>query len=1551
MRTIWIVLILFCSIEATSVFAQDPIVYSRCVRTTAEMDLTGDVTINGEVRTVTRRMRGLDIYDVLPDVTNFFGNFTAPCDLVFRQSDGTEKIIYNCSAISTDENACAALDPAVSFDGKSIIFSVFRGTLKNITENIHAQVLDPEANNTYIGRRKLPNKILKSKGAHLHLFDIDTEALANMPFKEGIFDSGPTFMSNQRVAFTSNRDGNTSTLVWRSTASRMGSRIWTIGVDGQNLDLASHHSLSREEGPFMLKDGRLAYSSWQIFGGLPFRHSNGSVGGFTTLDNLFHIYVQSPDGAGNFPLYGQHSGDHRPSSFGASHNATHFITQTSDERVWFADYYRANNKGLGKIIGVMPEPKGQEGINPYEAKTYTDMYVPRDAVDFASWAINGDTASKNMPKPDLIHANYKDPLPWAGKVGHPAALTENGLMLSWGKGACSTVGHFNVFYKLGFEKPFPPLTSGSGGGVPMNIVTTTGLDTPGCDVGVYRATKIPSEHPSDLEMIVDSPDWHEIMARAVVPYSTIYGVEKPEIIESADKLVAHPALPRGTPFGLLGAASITDRETHPRDGIKFVGEHQFNLQGTDTINYDDEDLCGIRMLGVMPNRSRNAYREIANIAGERLAILGEIPVKHTDSKGNRIIDASGHPDTSFLLSMPANMPYLMQGIDCEGRTLNTDQIWQALRPGEMKTCGGCHVHSKPARLSFDQSFAARPEYQIPELGRGTVPLIDGSSVPGYGVQLEFTRDIKPIFDEHCVSCHAGENPAAGLSLDKTGTKNNVKGTTWWRLVADYKNEYSGGGKWLRRPQLTKYIRAFNALGSLLYWKAANQRTDRFTDSDRDNDIDFGQNHPTNITKQQLWILSRWIDLGNPGGEKELLDTQKPTVHLAANIENENIKSLLIGTTDLGSGINVNNAIVKVGDTPMPVTLKPNGIAELDVPISDPATQIEVSVSDIEGNVTTVNRTAGFLIDTKTRAAPNLLIGSTAAKDNRESKSEIEFKPASKPKKISGINNLSEGELIGTLPDINVDEEQSIIVPINVRPGARVFLEGYPPGSIFNEVKRELSLRPDFTQGGRDYVTRVMVIDGNERKESSFVIKVANNIAPPDPVVTRIEPVWKAKIHHIELTSDDFLDPPKKAGTVYKLGVFVPDAASDSNKLHVRIQLHGSGGGANNTGSAGSGRGGFSFGPPDPTLSKHTGQHSDYPDAATDQSIYSPTAQRRILHILDWMTRTFPGVDRNRVKMVGASMGASGAVYFAAMYPYHIVSAGGGSGNTNQYNFNSYSRGIVTKYWGNEDGQVKDDRGLSPWDRYDMTRALRDDPNTKNVFFHTKHGTQDKLATFGVATQPSPKTGISWYKALQDYGIGHRVFWDASGHGNRDPGVKPFWEGSLSKKSTLYLNKAFPAFSHSSIDDVAPLYTPEDGLMDGDTRGGYNRHLAWVTAGIIDEHDRFEIPLFAVSRKLNDGEDPNETTIGEGYTGQLPITVDVTLRRIQRFHGLSGEIINWQFGQQGGKITVGNEGDIKIPQLNLESTQKRLILTREWQSKNLPLLPLGKIGRSTSKVSR
>ncbi len=977
-----------------------PIVYIRCARTTAEVDITGPVTVNGVSMMKTRHMLGADIHDVMPDVTNFFSNFSAPCDLMYREPSGTERVLFDCSTTSTDAAACAAMDPSVSYDGKNIIFSVFRGKLVHPSENIHPQVLDPLATNTNYTGFTFPNKILQTKEAQLYIVNVATGEAKSLPHVADTIDAGPTYLPDGRITFTSTREAQRRSMVAGTNNAGATAQLWTADPDGRNADLASHHGLGGDEHPMVLRDGRVAYTSWQGMMSLPHRYGNGTVGGFTTIDNLFQLFVQSPDGANPFALYGQHAGDHGYiTSIHSSHNAAHFLAQTTDERIWTTDYYRGNNNGLGVVYGFMAPPAGQEGI--IGANPQMDLYVPQDMVKLAEWAHNGDGSASLIKPPALTPMGYTSPTPWAGKLGHPAALPNNGLMVAWGKGPCSTVVDNDVFPALGLPKP--PLTSGSGAGTGINVMTSLGLDTPACDLGIYQVAGIPVNHPSELVAIVDSRDWHELMARAVVPYAAIHGVEKPTTILRADKIAPHAALPPGTPFGFLGAASITDRETRPVGGIHFQGDHQFQLQGTDTIDYTDDALCGVRIIGVQPNRFDTQvplHKQLFDLVGERLVILGEIPVRRPGGG----MDPSGNLDTSFLVRFPANMPYIMQGIDCDGRTLNTDQTWQSLRPGETKTCGGCHVHTKASRVEFNQTAAAAPNFAYTKLGEGTVPLFAGKQgdtvairdVPGDGMQIEFERDIMPILQSRCVSCHSAANPGGDLVLDRLGTDGPMNGnpaSTWWCLVLDRSqscvqptNRFvttlgGGAGTTFGRPQVTRYVRAFNALGSLLYWKAAGKRTDGKTDASfdasspvADRDIDFGAAHPTDITPDELGMLGRWIELGSPGGgagpKGELQDTSRPTLNLQATVVDQTITELKVGTVDIPSGIDAATLVVCVVapdgtcGTNLAPAADPHGIVTipLTAPMGDLEVEIEARVKDKAGNETVQRRTVRYLLD-------------------------------------------------------------------------------------------------------------------------------------------------------------------------------------------------------------------------------------------------------------------------------------------------------------------------------------------------------------------------------------------------------------------------------------------------------------------------------------------------------------------------------------------------------------------------------------------------------------
>ena len=101
--------------------------------------------------------------------------------------------------------------------------------------------------------------------------------------------------------------------------------------------------------------------------------------------------------------------------------------------------------------------------------------------------------------------------------------------------------------------------------------------------------------------------------------------------------------------------------------------------------------------GCAPARFVRALRAIAppsSSMGLRAAI-GE-----TDFEQQQILGyAPIEPDGSFKLQVPADVPLALQVVDAKGRGIQTHTNWIQVRPGERRTCDGCHSPRRGAALN------------------------------------------------------------------------------------------------------------------------------------------------------------------------------------------------------------------------------------------------------------------------------------------------------------------------------------------------------------------------------------------------------------------------------------------------------------------------------------------------------------------------------------------------------------------------------------------------------------------------------------------------------------------------------------------------------------------------------------------------------------------------------------------------------------------------------------------------------------------------------------
>jgi hypothetical protein len=366
--------------------------------------------------------------------------------------------------------------------------------------------------------------------------------------------------------------------------------------------------------------------------------------------------------------------------------------------------------------------------------------------------------------------------------------------------------------------------------------------------------------------------------RAVVPYQQLYGVAAPSNLpDLTNEGQIDSRLPEATPLALIGTSSMISRDTRPFRGDRFYqhenfGDRNWTRQGADAGLYTDNDIYAVRVLALQPITDRsypNNGRAFESHFSERVRILGEIPVRKEGT-----IDAQGNVDTSFLAKIPADVPFTFQTLDRNGLVLNTAQTWHQARPGEMRVdCGGCHAHSRPA-LDFNTTAAAQPDYAVRDLAQ-TTPLlaVDGSSAPGVtttsarSITVEYLRDIRPILQAKCASCHTsrnGQTPAAGLDLDADDRLIDGGYPATYSLLARSPSasnpsprSVTPGGDWYW-PQVTRYIRAGQSRQSLLVWKVFGQRLDGRLNSHRPTESVPG--NPATIPQGAEWQESRSFHL-------------------------------------------------------------------------------------------------------------------------------------------------------------------------------------------------------------------------------------------------------------------------------------------------------------------------------------------------------------------------------------------------------------------------------------------------------------------------------------------------------------------------------------------------------------------------------------------------------------------------------------------------------------------------------------------------------------------
>lgn len=524
--------------------------------------------------------------------------------------------------------------------------------------------------------------------------------------------------------------------------------------------------------------------------------------------------------------------------------------------------------------------------------------------------------------------------------------------------------------------------------------------------------------------------------------------------------------------------------------------------------------------------------------------------------------------------------------------------------------------------------------------------------------------------------------------------------------------------------------------------------------------------------------------------------------------------------------------------------------------------------------------------------------------------------------------------------VSIEEEQDLALTISVDTPSdapvRVSALDLPPGAEWRAKERTLRFHPDATQGGREYVVRLVADNRHGRSEESFPLTITDSIRPPQPRITGSDRTIEDGIvfYDVDQQSDDYLDSRGYAGRHYPAVIAVPDGAHDAAEAHrypVHIFLHGV----------------FDHWPlvawyqeirvqpSDRMYSSWFGYSETLPDGAADPMAVREYTTRRVLHLLAWVLATFPGADPERVYIEGGSMGGYGSASIALRHARHIAYAVPRFGGiVPRLSPDGWRRDMVEEMWGQPDDAPLDPK--SAWDAADLTRVIRDVPEARHQFLFREMSTTDAVVHFGTAIDPSPFTCMSYVQATQRMRVGHFFVWHTGEHGHQDPRLPDYWWTSklfnpMRDNRTLRLarNLAFLAFTRSSCDDDPTR----------DTRGAMNRFLEWDTASIDDSLDRFAVRVHVI---VGEGEPPpfsGAPSVGDVPDCPLPITVDVTPRRTQRFQLTPGEIVGYRFGATQGELVANEDGSVTVPALAVTPEWTELVIERRQEPRFSDPLPL------------
>lgn len=614
-----------------------------CGNGSSGSDSSSTVTVNGDVP-IAYAMR---VNTIGANPTN--GAPTAPGgDLMIREKSSASAIEHNITAQYTQGKGDAS-SPDVSYDGKKLIFSMRCPTSNTATT--------PDGQPACTGHWNIWEYDMTDGGLTGGKFRRLTSSTDSD-------DVDPTYLpAGKGFVFTSNRQtkshinqalGHDYYALDEYERERVFN-LHTMDAEGNNITQISFNQ-SHDRSPVIRPNGDIMFSRWDHVGGR----------------NHFKIFRVKPDGTDLFVLYGAHS---EGNSF--------LHPRDMDPKGQYAGFLTSD---------LMPLSRTHEGggLVVIDAANYSEQNTP------ANPTVPAQGGQKQMTAQSL---NIGGGLSQYGRVTSPFPLWDGTDRVLLSYTPCQ-VHRKDVIVSC----------------ATLTAEEMTRLEDDNRLIADVQADDLQDDVPPSYAVYMFDPKQQTFLIVASPPAGMMYThpvAIQPRTEPNATDPTAVDATLAAQNLGLLEVRSVYDT-----DGLGRMGDSVLTASDlksgcttaiakttpTDPADTRSQVADLVRMKDpadpayqCAPARFIRAVRAIAppqGMTGMRSAI-GETEFEMQQILGYAPIE----PDGSFKLTVPADTPIGLAVIDEQGRAFQTHTNWIQVRPGERRTCDGCHSPRRGGALN------------------------------------------------------------------------------------------------------------------------------------------------------------------------------------------------------------------------------------------------------------------------------------------------------------------------------------------------------------------------------------------------------------------------------------------------------------------------------------------------------------------------------------------------------------------------------------------------------------------------------------------------------------------------------------------------------------------------------------------------------------------------------------------------------------------------------------------------------------------------------------